>query len=61
MAFRNNNRRTTTSRKPSQDQLCNEISQLAYQFYVDRGYQSGSDMDDWLRAERIIKSRYNLD
>lgn len=59
MAFRNN-RRTATARKLSQDQLWNEVSKLAYQFYVDRSYQNGNDMDDWLRAERIIKSRYNI-
>lgn len=54
-------RRNTTSKNVSQDQLFNEISKLSYQFYVDRGYQSGNDMDDWLKAERIVKSRYNLD
>lgn len=61
MAFTRNNRRTTTSKKISQDQLFDEITQLAYQFYVDRGYQTGNDMDDWLKAERIVKSKYSLD
>ena len=60
MAFRNN-RRNTTGKRVSPEQLTNEISQLAYQYYVDSGYQSGSDMDNWLKAERTIKSRYNLD
>lgn len=50
-----------SKKKWSQDQISSEISQLAYQMYVDRGYQSGNDMDDWLKAERIVKSRYNLD
>lgn len=48
-----------SSKKVSQDQLFNEITKLSYQFYIDRGYQPGNDMDDWLRAERIVKSRYN--
>ncbi|MCM8782570.1 MAG: DUF2934 domain-containing protein [Candidatus Omnitrophica bacterium] len=60
MAFKNTRRNTSTKRF-SQDQLFNEIAKLAYQFYVDRGYQHGNDMDDWLRAERIVKARYNLD
>ena len=54
-------RRSMTSKKMSNDQLMDEIAKLAYQFYVDRGYQSGNEMDDWLRAERIVKARYNLD
>jgi hypothetical protein len=59
MALRNT-RRTTTSKRTAQDQLFNEISKLAYQFYVDRGYQTGNETDDWLRAERIIKAKYNI-
>ena len=53
--------RNSTSKKLSQDQLFNEVAKLAYQFYVDRGYQSGNELDDWLRAERIVKARYNMD
>ena len=34
-----------------------EIAQIAYQLYVDRGYQHGHDQEDWLRAERIVRSR----
>jgi hypothetical protein len=41
--------------------MFDEIAKLAYQFYVDRGYQHGNDMEDWLRAERIVKARYNAD
>jgi len=59
MAIKNFKR--TTSRKPSSDQLNNEISKLAYQYFVDRGYEHGNEMDDWLRAERVINSKYNLD
>jgi hypothetical protein len=59
MALRNFSRRS--SKKASNDELFNEIAKLSYQFYVDRGYQHGSDMDDWLRAERIVRARYNID
>ena len=36
-----------------------EIEKLAYQFYVERGYQDGYHEQDWLRAEAIVRSRRN--
>ena len=36
------------------------ISQLAYQFFVERGYEHGHSEEDWLRAEAIIKNRKRL-
>lgn len=60
MALRNFNKRNS-SRKSSNDELFNEITKLAYQFYIDRGYTHGNDMEDWLRAERIVRARYNID
>jgi len=61
MALRNNVRRAATSnKKVSTAQIMNEITKLAYQFYVDRGNQHGDDMNDWLRAERIVKAKYSI-
>ena len=34
-----------------------EIEKIAYQYYVERGYQNGYDQEDWLRAESVVKSR----
>lgn len=34
-----------------------EIEALAYQFFVERGYQHGNDQEDWTRAEAIVKNR----
>ena len=34
-----------------------EIEALAYQFFVDRGYEHGHDQEDWLRAEAIVRNR----
>lgn len=31
------------------------IRRRAYEIYVQRGNQSGSDLDDWLRAEKEIR------
>jgi len=28
-------------------------------FTLIGGYQSGNEMDDWFRAERIVKAKYN--
>ena len=59
MALRNFNKRAV--KKGSNDQVFNEITKLAYQLYIDRGYEHGNDMEDWLRAERIVRARYNID
>jgi len=32
------------------------IAERAHEIYVDRGRADGSDLDDWLRAEREINS-----
>ena len=34
-----------------------EIQKLAYQFFVERGYQHGHHEQDWLRAEGIVRSK----
>jgi len=39
--------------------LHDEIVALAYQFYVENGRQDGHDLDDWLRAEKLVLSRRN--
>lgn len=51
-------KKETVSSKISQtvDDL-KEIERLAYQFFVERGYQHGHDREDWLRAESIVRSR----
>ena len=36
------------------------IEKLAYQFFVERGYQHGHHDEDWLRAETIIRNRKRL-
>ncbi len=37
----------------------NEIEALAYQFFVERGYEHGYDQEDWARAEAIVRARKN--
>ena len=42
-----------TQYNPSYD----EIAEAAYQRYLRRGGTDGQDFDDWLEAERELKSR----
>jgi hypothetical protein len=38
-----------------------EIRKLAYTIHVERGGQHGSDLDDWLQAERQLRDERNAD
>jgi hypothetical protein len=42
-------------RRVRQDDLNRMISERAYSYFENRGYQIGNDLDDWLRAEAEIK------
>ena len=32
-----------------------EVARLAYSYYASRGYQPGSPVEDWFRAERELR------
>ena len=34
-----------------------EVAQVAYELYVQRGRVDGHDLEDWLRAEQIVRAR----
>lgn len=36
-----------------------EIRQRAFEIYVERGGIHGSDLDDWLHAERDLKEKHD--
>lgn len=40
------------------NELYDEIVRLAYDFYDKRGRVHGYDLEDWLRAERIVLERH---
>jgi len=46
------------TKKPQTETLALEerIRRRAYELYVERGNQSGSEVDDWLQAEEEIRS-----
>jgi Protein of unknown function (DUF2934) len=36
------------------DDLFQEIARQAFYLYTQRGFVDGNDLDDWLRAERMV-------
>jgi hypothetical protein len=44
----------------SPEKLVEEISKRAYEIHLKRGATPGSDMDDWLKAEKEIKAKYHV-
>lgn len=40
----------------NQDEMYEAIAKLSHQYYLERGGKHGNDLDDWIRAEQVIKS-----
>ena len=45
----------SASKQPRLD--LDEIARVAYELYEQRGRMDGYDMEDWLRAEEIVRKR----
>jgi hypothetical protein len=41
-----------------QRDLNEEIAKVAYDLYEKRGKGNGNDLDDWVKAEKIVTERY---
>jgi hypothetical protein len=39
----------------SDEEFSKRVEAKAYELYQKRGYQHGSDFDDWLEAEQIVR------
>ncbi len=50
-------RATTKPAVPAPQPSADDIAQAAYERYLSRGGQHGSDFDDWIEAERELTSR----
>ena len=49
------------SNKAEQPQLDErEVTQAAYELYLQRGQADGHALEDWLRAEAIVRQRHGL-
>lgn len=59
-----NNRPATQSGLPAptitKDELLNEVKKRAYEIWLERGTRPGSDVTDWLQAEKEIKAKYHI-
>lgn len=40
------------------EELNRMVEHRAYDLFMERGYSHGDDMNDWLRAEQEIRSKY---
>ena len=49
-------RSTAGNSEPRPDPTHDEIAEAAYHRFLRRGAQHGGDFDDWLEAERDLKS-----
>lgn len=48
----------TKQTEPSSQELYRMIELKAYELYAQRGYVPGSDVEDWVKAESLVKSQY---
>ena len=44
----------------SADEYIQRVQYKAYELYVQRSYNHGNDLDDWLEAERLVKKDLGL-
>lgn len=49
-------KQTVADAQLNSEQIQDAIRLKAYELYTQRGYQSGSDIDDWLAAEQMVLS-----
>ena len=49
--FENPSEQTTIAK----DDFNRKVQETAYKLYAARGYADGYDVEDWLRAEQIVK------
>ena len=49
-----NSSSTKNIQRPQSSGEIQQIEKLAYQFFVDRGYQHGCDQEDWARAAQVL-------
>ena len=44
----------------SKEKLLTEIEKKAYELFLKRKGQHGSDLNDWLEAEKIVKKQFKI-
>ena len=49
--------RSKTESKCADPSVRDEIAKVAYEFFLKRGCSHGHDMEDWVKAEKIVMSK----
>ena len=52
----NRNSKSFRSGSRSSEELREKIQQKAYELFEQRGCEHGHDLEDWLEAERLVRS-----
>lgn len=55
-----NNKTLTLKTGITKEKLLEEIEKKAYELFVARNGKHGSDLQDWLEAEKLVKKKYKL-
>ncbi|OGF44731.1 MAG: hypothetical protein A2536_09290 [Candidatus Firestonebacteria bacterium RIFOXYD2_FULL_39_29] len=51
---------SSEKRNISKERLLKEIENKAYELFFKRNGKHGSDLADWLEAEKIVKKQYGI-
>ena len=49
--------RSQTKRSNNSEVDYTEVARVAYELYEERGREDGHDLEDWLRAEAIVRQQ----
>ncbi|OGF51164.1 MAG: hypothetical protein A2044_06050 [Candidatus Firestonebacteria bacterium GWA2_43_8] len=60
MAVKKTNRQRTSNSGISKEKLLKEIEKKAYDLFLKRKGEHGSDLNDWLEAEKIVKKQFQI-
>ena len=60
MAVKKTNRQRTSNSGISKEKLLKEIEEKAYDLFLKRKGEHGSDLNDWLEAEKIVKKQFQI-
>lgn len=59
MAFLKSQQRQASKRMSASQLNQAEVARVAYELYEQRGRTNGYDLEDWFRAETIVRQRMN--
>ena len=60
MAVKITNKQKTSNSVISKEKLLKEIEKKAYDLFLKRKGEHGSDLNDWLEAEKTVKKQFQI-